>query len=56
MVKDQYDNYRLSDDNLHINVYNGEEYMNDETYRSWYSYISSEKLNPYSEIYDNDFF
>ena len=37
-------------------MYNGEEYMNDETYRSWYSYISSENLKPYSEIYDNDSF
>lgn len=56
MVKDQYENYRLSDDNLHINIYNGEEYMNNDTYRSWYSYISSETLKPYSEIYDNDSF
>ena len=55
MVKD-HENYRLSDDNLHINIYNGEEYMNNDTYRSWYSYISSETLKPYSEIYDNDSF
>lgn len=56
MVIEKYDNYKLSDERLHLSAYTSEKYLTQVIYRKWYSYIGKENLKDNTKLYDNDSF
>jgi len=55
-VENIYDEYRVSDPYLNVNVFRQKKYLNQNLYRKWLSYISQEHIKEKNELYDNDSF
>jgi hypothetical protein len=55
-VKSLYDNYRISDPYLNVNILKGDKYLKKELYRKWFTYISLEHLKHDNNLYDIDSF
>ena len=51
-----YNDYRLSDEYLNVNIFQEKKYLEDSIYRKYYTYISNEILKNDSEIFDTDSF
>ncbi len=56
MSKNYYHEYNLSDERFHIVAYGSQDYLDEDIYRRWYSYIAKENLKDNSDLYDNDSF
>ena len=55
-VDNIYDEYRISDPYLNVNVLDKKKYINQKKYRKWFSYISKEHLKFENKLYDNESF
>jgi hypothetical protein len=55
-VNEIYEDYKVSDPYINVNILDEKKYLNQNIFRKYYSYISQESILKNSEIYDNDSF
>ena len=55
-VNEIYEDYKISDPYLNVNILDEKKYLNQNIFRKYYSYISQKSILKDSKIYDNDSF